>query len=160
MWRDIPGWEGYYQVSDQGEVMSLPRPRAQLRVLRAAPVGNGYLAVNLHRNGSRKQRKVHQLVLEAFRGPRPSGLVARHLNGNKLDNRLENLEWGTWSENNGADKHLHGTMAESNKTHCLRNHPFDTVNTRIGVSGQRICRQCTADRQRRYRAERKERKTS
>ena len=52
--------------------------------------------------------KVHQLVLLTFRGKCPQGYESRHLNGDKLDNRLINLRWGTPQENH-ADRILHGT---------------------------------------------------
>lgn len=61
-----------------------------------------------------KGRSVHSLVLEAFVGPRPEGLECRHLNGNPLDSRLENLRWGTKSENY-ADRHGHGTANDGER---------------------------------------------
>lgn len=66
---------------------------------------NGYKVVSL----SKKYFYVHRLVLENFVGECPQGSVARHKNGIKTDNRLDNLCWGTFSENNGIDRVLHGT---------------------------------------------------
>ncbi len=62
----------------------------------------------LRADGFYRMRYVHQLVLEAFVGPCPSGLECRHLDGNPDNNQLENLRWGTRLENM-ADKKLHGT---------------------------------------------------
>jgi hypothetical protein len=57
---------------------------------------------------------VHRMVLETFRGPCPYGCESRHINGNSLDNRLENLEWGT-KEQNSEDKRRHGTMQSGDR---------------------------------------------
>lgn len=70
-------------------------------------ITHSYAHVTLWRNGKRFERRVHLLVLEAFTGKRPRGAVARHLNGKSLDNRIENLEWGT-QKDNAADREKHG----------------------------------------------------
>lgn len=108
-WRPVRGYEGYYEVSDQGRVRGLERttnPYAP-RVLRARIMrptvrkDNGRLEVHLNREGRSATRRVHTLVVEAFSGPKPfPGAVARHMNGIGTDNRAENLRWGTSSENN------------------------------------------------------------
>lgn len=105
-WRAVPGWADLYEVSDQGRVRSLQRGGP--RLLR--PQGRrGYLRVALTsrpRGKPRRWRPVHQLVLEAFHGPRPLGQVARHLNGDRTDNRADNLAWG-FPADNVADRVLH-----------------------------------------------------
>lgn len=99
LWRPYPG-DPRYSVSNLGRVRGISGG-----VLRPGP-SNRYLHVSI---GGRSI-KVHVLVLETWSGPRPSAdLVARHLNGDNLDNRAANLEWGTWSEN-AEDRRLHGTM--------------------------------------------------
>lgn len=106
-WRAIPGHLGY-EVSDLGRVRSYRNrqghPTATARVLSPGAV-HGYQQIKLGRS---RQTKVHILVLEAFVGPRPEGMVCRHLDGNGMNNRLGNLRWGT-PEENYADRHLHGT---------------------------------------------------
>ncbi len=104
-WLAVVGCAGY-AVSDAGRVYSFRQSGRYLR-----PVATGYPRVNL---GGRT-RLIHQLVLEAFVGPRPEGLVTRHLNGNPRDNRLANLRWGTHQENS-ADAMLHGTMRGRGRT--------------------------------------------
>lgn len=91
-WRPVPGFPGY-KVSDFGQVRG---PRMNVSA-RNHP--RGYLRVSLHRGRTIITRLVHQLVLEAFVGPRPSGMQCRHLNGCKTDNRAANLRWGTAKEN-------------------------------------------------------------
>lgn len=113
-WRPILGLEGQYSVSDLGNVRSEDRVIIQtndvVKRLKGRPLSilydtQGYPQVNLGRG---KRTLVHTLVLEAFISPRPSGFYARHLNGDKTDNRLENLMWDTLP-NNQRDKIDHGT---------------------------------------------------
>lgn len=106
-WRPAPG-ASRYLVSDSGEVVSLIHRRP--RKLRPIAVGD-YVGVQLlHDDGSRSKRYIHRLVLEAFCGPAPTGMEARHLNGDRYRNTVENLAWGTRRENHG-DKRRHGTTA-------------------------------------------------
>lgn len=156
LWKPIPGWEGRYSVSDQGRVRSEKRivdrvdGRTQLfreRLLTLVPDGKGYLRVQLFRENLGFTRYVHQLVMSAFVGPQPKDLVTRHLNGDKVDNRLVNLTYGTDSENK-QDTVRHGTHRNSKKTHCIRNHPFDAQNTYLTSDNRRVCRSCMRTRQR------------
>lgn len=91
---------------------------------------------------------VHQLVLAEFVGPRPTGLVVRHLNGNSRDNRLSNLVYGTAAQN-AQDAIAHGVNANLNKTHCPHGHEYTVANTYIRPCGKRKCRACNAERERR-----------
>ena len=73
----------------------------------------GYNDVDLYKDGKKKKKKVHRLVMEAFVGPCPDGMECRHLNGNSRDNRLENLKWGTKAENiEDTLRHGHTTRGE------------------------------------------------
>lgn len=117
-WRDVPGFEGRYQVSDMGRVRSLDRfvrvvpPRGaetvrpvRGRILRPGPSNSGHLSVVLGRGNT---RAVHQLVMLAFIGPPPAGHEVLHRNHQPADNRLANLKYGTRSENIHMD-HVAGT---------------------------------------------------
>ena len=99
MWKPIVNWP--YAVSDQGRVMRLKAARRTHPglILKSWPMYKGYLQVELREKPRRKRAAVHRLVLEAFIGPCPEGKEANHINGDKLDNRPENLEWVTSSEN-------------------------------------------------------------
>lgn len=102
-WRRVPGWRGY-QVSDLGAVRSVPRVLASGRAhgggpLAPAPDRDGYLTVTLSDGAQRWQAPVHVLVLLAFRGTCPAGLERLHGNGDRQDNRLVNLRYGTDLEN-------------------------------------------------------------
>lgn len=106
-WRPVVGWEGYYEVSNQGRVKSLPRITAggtrimgRLRQPAMQGRGNPYWQIHLMRDGVPWYRvAVHRLVLESFIGPCPEGMEACHLNGNGFDNRIENLRWDTHEAN-------------------------------------------------------------
>lgn len=137
LWRPVVGYEGTYEVSDAGRVR-----RVGGRVLKRTGRGkNRYPSVNLSVAGVARCRFVHLLVIEAFVGPRPLGMQARHLNGDRNDPRLVNLRWGTPSENN-LDRVAHGTHHYAARTACSQGHAFDDANTYITVEGARRCRKC------------------
>jgi hypothetical protein len=117
IWKDIPGYEMCYQVSNQGRVRSLDRIITQMSRwgalytkfirgvdLRPGRMPAGHMSVSLGKNNS---QCVHKLVLLTFVGSAPEGHECLHKNGDPSDNRLENLRWGTRSEN-VRDKTLHG----------------------------------------------------
>lgn len=110
-WKDIYGWEGFYQISNWGRLKSLKRPFVvKNKILKACVDMDGYLFAGLFKGGKRLAcPKIHRLVLEAFVGKRPTGLEGRHIDGSKTNNRLDNLEWST-HEINELDKHRHGTI--------------------------------------------------
>ena len=102
IWQEIPGYRGLYEVSSLGRVRSLDRPQKngpvrKGRILKGHVYGP-YRRYSL-RSGDLRTVSGHRLVLEAFRGPCPEGMECRHLNGDPLDNRLDNLAWGTREEN-------------------------------------------------------------
>ena len=96
IWKDIPGYEGLYQVSNLGNVKSLFRYRRKLSI-QTQP--NGYKGVVLYKNGNKKFKLVHRLVAEAFI-PNPYKKPAvNHLDENRGNNVVSNLEWVTNKEN-------------------------------------------------------------
>jgi DNA-binding CsgD family transcriptional regulator len=95
IWKDIPNYEGYYQVSNLGRVKSFKWGKE--RVLKFGLNRGGYYFVNLWKGGEAKTNSVHRLVMLAFFGE--SELYVNHINGVKTDNRLENLEYCSRSEN-------------------------------------------------------------
>ena len=100
-WRDIPGYDGIYSVSNRGRVrLNVTRNRYRAGSIRTGqPNADGYLRLSMTHNGQRKKCFVHRLVALAFLGPRDANIELNHKNGVKTDNRVENLEYVTHREN-------------------------------------------------------------
>ena len=115
IFKDIPGYNGDYQVSNQGRVKSFKQsPKG--RILRPKSTVSGYLQVNLCQNGKVNTTYVHYLVTLTFVGERPYGLDINHKDGNKVNNYLSNLEYCTHSKNiqHGHDMGLMNTPRGEN----------------------------------------------
>lgn len=150
-WRPVIGFEGCYEVSNLGRVKSLDRESTRsdgVRRMLKGKVLNPYCStknyprVHLWSDSNNKWARVHNLVLEAFKGPRPKGMVACHNDGDSSNNTAANLRWDTYRSNN-LDLVKHGTHWQSSKTHCKNNHEFTTENTYIRAEGGRKCKRCT-----------------
>ncbi len=99
-WLPVRGYEGRYDVSSHGHVRSLNYLRmGRVQVLRLGTNAQGYRHVSLYKDGRQRLFRIHVLVLEAFVGPRPLGLVCDHIDSNPANNRVGNLCWVTQSEN-------------------------------------------------------------
>lgn len=110
-WRPAPEFEGYYEVSDLGNVRSIPRYKCAGRVLKPRPLPKtGYMQLSLSVNGVRTMKYVHSLVAAAFIGPCPPGEEVRHGDGNPANNAAGNLSYSTHLVNLG-DRVEHGTLA-------------------------------------------------
>lgn len=112
-WKDVPGYEGRYQVSDHGNVRSLLH--FEMRVLKKCTVSGGYDAVSLGRNNS---RAIHRLVAAAFLGAQDERLVL-HGDGNRKNNILANLRYGSHIDN-AADAAAHGTQVRGERQHAAK----------------------------------------
>ena len=115
VWRPIDGFEGLYEVSNLGRVRSCDRfvnskggtRLHKGKVLKQAKDGGGYLQVNLCKDGKPTAVKVHRLVWEAFHGKIPEGMQVNHIDEDKTNNSLDNINlmtpkqnvnWGTGNE--------------------------------------------------------------
>ncbi|MBV6635509.1 MAG: HNH endonuclease [Mameliella sp.] len=116
-WRPVPEYEGLYEISENGEIRSLPRDvdrgrqgimRTKLKRLCPSMSPNGYWMITLSKGGVKTTFTVHSLVATVFIGPRPDGKQVCHKNGIRTDNRSSNLRYDT-PQGNNADKHKHGT---------------------------------------------------
>lgn len=96
VWKDVIEWESLYQVSNYGNVKS----KRTNKILKPYKTPSGYFTVSLCNNGYQKNVLVHRLVCLAFIGDMPILDCVNHKDGNKQNNRLENLEWSTYYENN------------------------------------------------------------
>lgn len=101
-WKDVPGYEGLYQVSDLGRVKGVKRGK----VLSPYTMKNGYLYVTLSKKSKEKCLPVHRLVAAAF-VPNPEGKSeVNHIDANKLNAKASNLEWVTPKENTAHAKRM------------------------------------------------------
>lgn len=145
-WRPVVGHEGRYEVSNHGRVRSVdriietrrgPRPaQGKLRTLSLKKTG--YLECALWDRGAARHALVHSLVLEAFVGARQEGMEACHNDGNRQNNRVDNLRWDTHSAN-VLDSVRSRTMHQSAKERCPKGHLYDHVE----VSAKTTCRRCS-----------------
>lgn len=98
-WRWVVGYEGLYMVSDQGRVMSVPKKTHYGHVMKQKKMWAGYMVVCLCKNNVKKNMAIHRLVAKAFLDNPENKAEVNHKNGIRDDNRVENLEWTTRSEN-------------------------------------------------------------
>jgi hypothetical protein len=110
IWKDIPGYENYYQVSNQGNVRSLDR-KVGNRLLKGkvlnTHISKGYYRLQLNYNSKARMMFVHQLVAMAFLGHKPDGttkIVVDHIDNNPLNNNLTNLQVISGRENSSKDR--------------------------------------------------------
>jgi len=143
-WREIPGTNGNYIASDMGNIASIDRSVVNSRGVVRRYIGgdlklskqtNGYYAVPISINGKEKRMLVHRLVMAAFKGE--SDLQVNHLNGIKSDNRLENLEYCSCSDNR---KHAYkiglcNTFGERHSMAMFTNKQAESIRNRA-LSGE------------------------
>ena len=157
IWKPVVGYEGLYEVSDQGRVRSVDRtivrsdgvPRAfKGKDLTPTFHEQGYPLYLLWKNNKGRRFKSSVLVLEAFKGPRPEGYVARHYpDRNPLKNHISNLSWSTASVNS-LDMREHGTHWQVKKEKCPQGHLLQAPNLRASElqKGSRACLACSRAR--------------
>jgi hypothetical protein len=112
-WKDIEGYEGLYQVSNHGRVKSFKYGKE--KILKGSITTKGYLQVYLHKDNKIKRFNGHRLIAIHFIPNPDNKPQVNHIDGNKLNNNISNLEWNTQSEN--------------------LNHAFDT-GLKISVKGE------------------------
>lgn len=128
IWKDVPSWEKWYQVSNKGRVRSLTRVSNcgwkaglskeavyQGKILSSPISGSGYRVVCFSAPGRREYHNVHRLVAEIFIGPCPAGLEVCHNDGVYENCEVKNLRYDT-RQNNALDRNKHGTQVK--KGHC------------------------------------------
>ena len=138
VWRDVVDHEGRYMVSNIGRVKSLRWGKEKF--LNPFHNVDGYLKVSLYKNGKMRQHSVHRLVALAFIPNPDEKPQVNHINGNKTDNRVENLEWATGQENTihaiimglsnqkNHQKKLTNDEVEYIRTHCIKGDIYFGMN--------------------------------
>lgn len=119
-WKQVVGYEGLYEVSDIGRVKRVgkwsDRNRVSNRVI-VTSIKKGYAVAAVCKEGRVKHAYIHVFVAEAFLGPKPLGLEVNHKNGIKHDNRPENLEYVTRSENQLHSHRILGNKPSHGDSH-------------------------------------------
>lgn len=118
IWKDIVGYEGLYQVSNLGRVKSLDRidasgHRRKGKILKPRINHDGYVQINLHKNSIRKTVSVHRIVAIAFIPNTENKREVNHVDENKANNHVSNLQWCSPKENVN-----HGTCIERRAKTC------------------------------------------
>ena len=157
-WKDIRGFEGLYQVSNLGNIRSIERivkycddsksktnfHTVKEKIKKASLKDNGYLQVQLYKNNRSQSLYVHRLVAEAFIGNPNCHKTINHKNLNKHDNRVENLEWCSYGNNNEhARKNLTFKSGKAIKIECIN---IDNGATEIITDLLAWCKQNNHDR--------------
>jgi len=164
-WLPVVGFEGFYEVSNAGRVRSLERTVTwrngatrtyPSKLLRCTPDSVGYPRVTLGLGVDRKRyfRRVHRMVLTAFMGPNPPDMPdVLHGDGNKMNNTLSNLRWGTPLQN-ADDARRHAMLnPKPPGERCRLGHRLIAPNL-VRSSPAILCRSCHNAYTRRYKAER------
>ena len=170
-WKDVIGYEGLYQVSNFGRVKSLKRYRNNHSKQQLIPESikatrkdkQGYLLLDLYKDNKPKTVRIHRLVAEHFLNNIDNKETVNHIDGNKENNNLMNLEWSTFKEQN---EHLYRNnlkskdsinkvvkamnKAQAKKVKCLNNgEVYESASEAarvVGVSGSLIMRCCRGER--------------
>lgn len=146
VWKDVPGYEGLYLVSNQGRVKRLPigkqwsYRKTHNNIRKPKLATNGYFQVNLSKNNKVKFYNIHRLVAMAFI-PNPLNLpCVNHKNEIKTDNRVQNLEWCTILYNCN-----YGTGVERQKISRINNPNDKFARKLVGIKNSKPVRQLTPD---------------
>lgn len=136
IWKDVLGFEGLYQVSDLGRIRNART--GKIRVLSVQKLRGGYLQVGLSKDGRRKYLRVHRVVWEAFNGPIPAGMHINHINENKTDNRLKNLNLMTPKENNIYGTRMQRVVEKKSETKRVEQYTKDGVFIQVWQSPKEV----------------------
>lgn len=154
IWKDIPGYEGKYQVSSLGRIKSIGRncvshqpgiqrfvPERILKPSCSSKLPNHYLNVSLSLNAKTSTHNIHRLVASAFLENPNNYPVVNHKDSNKQNNSVENLEWVTHKENS-----IHSTKDRPRNTKVFWNKYWSTYTASINFLGQKFSKSSQSSR--------------
>lgn len=160
IWKDIAGYEGFYKVSNHGNVKSCERivnhglgeayRTIKSRIIKPCSDNHGYHLVSLSKNGKVRKHKVHRLVAGAFLPNPENKPTVNHINETKIDNHVSNLEWATYKENNnhgGHNERVSKTLSNpieqldknGNKISCFQSVRDASLATGINIMNIKSC---------------------
>lgn len=138
VWKDAVGYEGFYQVSNLGRVLSLSRPTyngvkhyfTKPQLIKPCVKSNGYFVVSIYKEPQkRKTHHVHRLVATAFCDNPHNKPHIDHINANKQDNRAVNLRWVTQQENNANPRSsIKISLSKKGKNNTKLSHPVVSID--------------------------------
>lgn len=99
IWKDVEGFEGLYRVSSEGVLITTPRQGTKGGVVKRGRHGNGYERYSLYKDGKVYYKYAHRLFAKHFIPNPDNKPCVNHIDGNRVNNSLENLEWATPKEN-------------------------------------------------------------
>lgn len=117
VWKDIEGYEGLYQVSNLGRVKRVTTGR----ILKGMVSGSGYIQVDLSKQGATSKKLIHRLAAQAFIPNPENKLEVNHIDEDKTNNKVDNLEWATRQENNNHGTH-NEKVSKSNSIPIIATH--------------------------------------
>ena len=131
-WKDVKGYEGKYQISSYGNIRSLNYHRSgECKLMCPVLKKTGYYQINLYLNGKYKSKRIHKLVAEAFLENPDNLEVVNHIDGDKTNNHVSNLEWCTVSYNTWHATHILGTnLVSQQKATEASKKPCKILDTR------------------------------
>lgn len=143
IWKDIKGYEGFYQISNIGRIKNLPRKYApRERIRKNCLDSDGYGLIILYRDGTSKTKKIHRLVAQAFIENPLNLPEVNHKNGIKTDNYTDNLEWVTTRQNieHAIKIGLMNPIGEDNSNSKLRSKDVKEIKRLIslGLTSRKI----------------------
>lgn len=142
-WRSVKGYEGLYEISDTGIVKSIRRPGAKGGNLKPDVMYDGYHQVTLYKNNVTTRFKVHRLVAIAFIGE--SDLCVNHIDGNRSNNNVDNLEWVTHKQNTIHAMDRIGPWQISGEKHATakltRLQVDEIIENKRGITGRQLAKE-------------------
>lgn len=159
IWRRITKFEGtrcYWEVSSEGRVRSVRKADGRKTILKASMNHKGYLRVCVRKAQGYRAESVHRLVAEAFLGPCPEGLQVNHIDENKTNNRVDNLEYVTCAQNNNhGDRTAKAALALGRPVAQINAHTGERLRifqslseaeSQTGIAHQNISKCCCEKR--------------
>ena len=148
IWKDINGYEGDYQISNLGRVKTLKKQvgrKETEKIMTPVTTYQGYSRIVLRKNGKGKIFAVHRLVAEAFIPKVEGKPIVDHINGDRKDNRVENLRWCTFSENAQNTRKVLSDRYNSVKVIDSNGNIFDSyrqAGRQYGISANTVKNDC------------------